>query len=559
MQFTSRRSPVLARRGMVATSQPLAAMAGLKMLMEGGNAVDAAVATAAALAVVEPMSTGIGGDAFALIWMDREKQVRALNGSGRAPAAASLDEVRRQGYATIPNESPYAVSVPGTVDAWQTTLDSYGTMSLADVLKPAIAFAEEGYAVSPVVAYQWGESFDRLARRPSGHELLLGGRAPRAGEVMRLPELGRVLRDIADGGPDAFYHGPLAERIASFVQSEGGWLATEDLASHFSTWDEPISTDYRGVTVWECPPNGQGLVALLAMNIMEGYDVAGMGFQSPETYHHMVEAIRLGFADGLRYIADPAAVSVPTSELLSKSYAAERRGLIRPDRAMPSVSFGRVPAYHDTVYITCADGDGNACSFINSLFQGFGTGLVVPGTGIALQNRAALFSLDAEHPNALAPGVTPLPHDHPGHGDAGRRALAVLRRDGGLPAAAGAPAGAGQHAGLRAGPAGGPERAALQRGAGRHGGAGGGGIDGRGAGAGAPGPCGRRRQRLPEDRVRRGAGHRAGRRYGRAARRVGAPQGRHRRGVVVRCVAAHGSTGSPRTATGSPRTWAGSP
>lgn len=407
MQFTSRRSPVLARRGMVATSQPLAAMAGLRMLIVGGNAVDAAVATAAALAVVEPMSTGIGGDAFALIWMDREKQVRALNGSGRAPAAASLDEVLRQGYASIPNESPYAVSVPGTVDAWQTTLDSYGTMSLADVLKPAIAYAEEGYAVSPVVAYQWGESFDRLARRPSGQEMLLGGRAPRAGEMMRLPELGAVLRDIADGGPDAFYRGPLADRIAAFVQSEGGWLSTEDLASHTSTWDEPISTDYRGVTVWECPPNGQGLVALLAMNIMEGYDVAGMGFQSPETYHHMVEAIRLGFADGLRYIADPAAVAVPTSELLSKSYAAERRGLIRPDRAMPSVSFGRVPAYHDTVYITCADGDGNACSFINSLFQGFGTGLVVPGTGIALQNRAALFSLDAEHPNALAPGRRP--------------------------------------------------------------------------------------------------------------------------------------------------------
>ena len=422
MQFTSRRSPVLARRGMVATSQPLAAMAGLRMLMEGGNAVDAAIATAAALAVVEPMSTGIGGDAFALIWMDREKQVRALNGSGRAPAAASLEEVRRQGYGSIPNESPWAVSVPGTVGAWQTTLESYGTMPLAEVLKPAIAYAEEGYAVSPVVAYQWGESLDRLARRPSGQELLLNGRAPRTGEVMRLPELGRILRDIADGGPDAFYRGPLAERIASFVQSEGGWLATEDLAAHTSTWETPISTDYRGVTCWECPPNGQGLVALLAMNIMEGYDVAGMGFQSPETYHHMIEAIRLGFADGLRYIADPAAVAVPTSELLSKDYATERRGLIRPDRAMPSVEFGRVPAYHDTVYITCADGQGNACSFINSLFQGFGTGLVVPGTGIALQNRAALFSLDAEHPNALAPGVRPFHTIIP----------AMATRDGGL-------------------------------------------------------------------------------------------------------------------------------
>ena len=407
MQFTSRRSPVLARRGMVATSQPLAAMAGLRMLMEGGNAVDAAIATAAALAVVEPMSTGIGGDAFALIWMDREKQVRALNGSGRAPAAASLEEVRRQGYGSIPNESPWAVSVPGTVDAWQTTLES-------------IRHHAPGRSAEARHCLRGG-GLRRLARGgvPVGREprqarpTTLGPRAspqrprPSNGGGDALPELGRILRDIAEGGPDAFYRGPLAERIAAFVQSEGGWLATEDLAAHTSTWETPISTDYRGVTCWECPPNGQGLVALLAMNIMEGYDVAGMGFQSPETYHHMIEAIRLGFADGLRYIADPAAVAVPTSELLSKDYATERRGLIRPDRAMPSVEFGRVPAYHDTVYITCADGQGNACSFINSLFQGFGTGLVVPGTGIALQNRAALFSLDAEHPNALAPGVRP--------------------------------------------------------------------------------------------------------------------------------------------------------
>jgi gamma-glutamyltranspeptidase/glutathione hydrolase len=407
MDFRSRRSPVVARNGMVATSQPLAAQAGLRMLMEGGNAVDAAVATAAALAVVEPMSTGIGGDAFALVWMNNEKRVRALNGSGRSPAAASLDTLRSRNFQEIPTTSPWAVSIPGTVDAWQTILERYGTMPLPTVLAPAIAYAENGYPVSPVIAHQWGEAEAKLSQRPSGQELLLNGSAPRAGELMRLPELAKVLQDIAEGGRDCFYDGPLAEKIAKFVQSEGGWITTEDLNNHSSTWDEPISTEYRGITCWECPPNGQGLVALIALNILEGFNLAEMGSQSVASYHHMIESVRLAFSDGLRYIADPHAVAVPTDELLSMSYADERRRMIQPDQAMPSVSFGRLLSCQDTVYITCADRDGNACSFINSLFQGFGTGLVVPGTGIALQNRAALFSLDPDHPNALAPNIRP--------------------------------------------------------------------------------------------------------------------------------------------------------
>lgn len=407
MYFNSRRSAIHAKHGMVATSQPMAAMAGLRMLMAGGNAVDAAVATAACLNVVEPMSTGVGGDLFSLIWLAKERRVVALNASGRAPAAAAIEDVTRHGLDRIPGDSAWSVSVPGTVNGWDTILREYGTMPLSEVLQPAIEYAEEGYAVTDVIAYQWSNDLGKLARYPSGQEFLLDGRAPREGEVIRLPNLGRTLRAVAEGGPDAFYRGDIARKIADYVQLRGGWMTPEDLADDCPTWDEPISTEYHGVTCWECPPNGQGLIALIAMNIVEGLPIRGMGFQSLDTYHHMIEATRLAFADGFEYIADPRASLVPTQQLLSKDYAARRRALIDPETAMQSVPFGRVPAGADTVYLSCVDEEGNGCSFINSLFAGFGSGLVVPGTGIALQNRAALFSLDAEHANALAPGKRP--------------------------------------------------------------------------------------------------------------------------------------------------------
>ena len=407
MFFDSRRSVVQARRGMVATSQPLAAMAGLRTLMEGGNAVDAAVTTAAALNVVEPLSTGVGGDLFALIWLSREKQVRALNGSGRAPGAASIGELRSKGLSEIPGNSPCSVTVPGTVHGWDTLLRSYGSMSLAHVLQPAIGYAEEGYPVSDTISRLWRLGIPGLSQYPSGAELLIDGRAPRHGELVRLPELARTLRAIAEGGPEAFYGGDLAHKLCRFVQERGGWLSAEDLATHTSTWDGPISTDYRGVTIWECPPNGQGLAALLALNIAEGFDLPGMGFQAPDTYHHLIEAMRLSFADALRYIADPRRAPVPISELLSKSYARGRRSVVIEDRALDRVHPGDLVPAGDTVYVSCVDGQGNACSLINSLYGAFGTGLVVPGTGIALQNRGALFSLDPEHPNALEPGKRP--------------------------------------------------------------------------------------------------------------------------------------------------------
>ena len=407
MFFNSRRSTVHATHGMVATSQPLAAMAGVRILMAGGNAVDAAVATAATLNVVEPMSTGVGGDVFALIWNAKRKDVVALNGSGRAPMAASIDQLRDQGRTRMPAFGPLSVSAPGTVHGWEILLESEGTISLAEALEPAIEYAEKGFPVSDIIAYQWQQQEEKLAALPSGQELLTNGRAPAEGEMMRLPTLAKTLRTVAEGGSEGFYKGPIAKAIASFVQEQGGWLAEEDLATHRSDWDDPIKTDYRGVTCWECPPNGQGIIALEALNIAEGFDVASMGEQSAERYHHLIEATRLGFADAFEYLADPRCVDVPVEMWTSKKYADGRRSLIDSSAAMQTAPYGKMVPGSDTVYISVIDGNGNACSLINSVFANFGSGLVAPGTGVVLHNRASLFELDPEHPNALAGGKRP--------------------------------------------------------------------------------------------------------------------------------------------------------
>ncbi|MFQ5933888.1 MAG: gamma-glutamyltransferase [Dehalococcoidia bacterium] len=407
MQFYVRRPSVQARHGMVATSETQAATAGLRVLMDGGNAVDAAVATSAVLCVTEPMSTGVGGDLFALVWSARKRQVFALNGSGRAPRAASLEELQEKGLDRIPETSPYAVTVPGVVDGWRALLKAHGTKHLSQLLKPAIRYAEDGFVVSGQIARAWEASIPKLAQYPSGGELLLNGQGPRTGEVMKLPELANTLKEVAKSGPKAFYRGKIAQKIAAYVQEQGGWLAPSDLSRHISTWDEPICTDYRGVACWQCPPNGQGLSALMALNIAEGFDIQSMGFQSADTYHTLIESMGLAFADALRYIADPSKAQVPVAQLLSKDYAAERRALISYDRVLAHSPAGQVLVPSDTAYLTCIDEQGNACSFINSLYEAFGTGLVVPGTGIVLQNRGTLFSLDPEHPNALAPDKRP--------------------------------------------------------------------------------------------------------------------------------------------------------
>ena len=407
MKFTSRRSNVRAANGMVATTQPLAATAGLKVLMQGGNAVDAAVTTAAVLNVVEPHSTGIGGDLFALVWTAKDKHLQGLNACGRSPGRASLQQLLDFGLRSIPDQSPFSVTVPGTVDGWETLLDRYGRTDLPDALRPAIQYAEEGFPVSEVISDHWHVGAARLAAAPSGRELLLDGSPPAPGRIMKIPTLAQSLRTVAEGGSDAFYNGPIAEKICDFVQSLGGWLSTDDMAAHQSTWVDPIHTQYRGYDCWQCPPPSQGVNALLALNIAEGFDLDSMGFQSADTFHHLIESMRLAFVDSLHYVTDPKAMRTLPDALLSKKYAYERRSLISSSRAMALAPHGTPPAHHNTVYVSAVDGEGNACSLINSVFMSFGSGLVAPDTGIALHNRGASFSLDPGHANCLEPRKLP--------------------------------------------------------------------------------------------------------------------------------------------------------
>lgn len=415
--FRSRRSNVWAPRGMVATSHPLAAQAGLEILRAGGTAADAAVAVSAVLGVVEPMSTGIGGDLFALYWDAQSKQVSALNASGRAAAAASLEELHRLGYREMPLYSGHAVSVPGTVAGWNDLLARHGRMSLADVLQPAIRYAEGGFPVSELIAIAWASQVAKLLRtpgwngneadmsQPSGHELLIRGRAPRAGELMRLPTLAETLHGIAAEGPDYIYRGEFAHRLSAHVRRYGGWITPEDLAAHTNTWETPITGTYRDVTLYECPPNGQGLAAILALNLANGFDLDTIG--EADRVHILVECMRLAFADVQQWVCDPDQVEIPLADLCSPAYADRRRSRIDRWHAAQHVPYGDPGHGADTVYLCVVDARGNACSLINSLYMGFGSGLVVPGTGVVLQNRAALFSLDPTHPNALAPRKRP--------------------------------------------------------------------------------------------------------------------------------------------------------
>ena len=407
--FRSRRSPILAGNGIVATSQPLAAQAGLRILQAGGNAADAAVATAAALNVVEPSMTGIGGDCFALYFDASTKQVSGLNGSGRSAAGLSIDLLRQEGVEDVmPVLGPHAVTVPGAAAGWSDTLQRHGRMSLADVLTPAIQIAEDGYPVSHVISGQWRLSADLIASAsPNGGEMLIDGRAPRAGDRFTNANLAGVFRELAEGGPEAFYGGRPGAAIADILQQLGGVMTQDDLRAHHSTFDDPISTTYRGYRVYECAPNGQGLTALIALNIVEGFDLAAMDRSSPQYLHTMIEAIRLAFADTRWYVADPEHSDIPIDHLLSKEYAASRRDLIDDQKAVTDPNVGAPVVAGDTVYISVVDRDGNACSFINSNYMGFGTGIVPQGCGFTLQNRGAGFRLDPSHPNALAPSKRP--------------------------------------------------------------------------------------------------------------------------------------------------------
>jgi gamma-glutamyltranspeptidase/glutathione hydrolase len=405
--FPSRRSAVMSRRGIVATSQPLAAQAGISMLQKGGNAIDAAIATAAALNVVEPMSTGLGGDAFALIYLAKTRELKALNASGRAPYAATLETMRKLGHKTMPQVGIHSVTVPGTLDGWCTLLEAYGTMTLKEVLAPAIRLAEEGFPVTEVISHSWHVHSEKLRQNPAAVRTYLPkGRAPGAGEIFVQPNLAQTLGAIGEQGRDAFYEGDIADLIIACSESLGGLFTKRDLKDHKSTWVKPISVNYRGYDICECPPNGQGLIALLVLNILEGYDLRSLGHNSAGYLHLLVEAIKLAFADGDRYIADPDFADVPVKGLLSKSYAEKRKALISPDRAI-SAPTADVPEDGDTVYLATIDSEGNSVSFINSLYNAFGSGVVVEGAGICLQNRGGLFSLEVGHRNVIAPHKRP--------------------------------------------------------------------------------------------------------------------------------------------------------
>jgi len=409
ISFTSRRSPVYGRNGIVSTSQPFATAAGLEILAKGGNAADAAVAAGAALNVTEPTSTGIGGDMFALYYSADTKQVTALNGSGRAPAALTLDRLKKDGFSSeLPPFHAYTVTVPGACAGWFDLIKKHGSLSMSEILAPAIRLASDGFPVAPLTSYYWQRGADRqLKSALNGHELTIDGRGPHAGEIFRNPNLARTLEIVARGGSSAFYQGEIAEAIVAVIKEAGGCMSADDLASHVSTWEQPISVDYRGYRVYECPPNGQGITALIALNILEGFDLSVLGSLSTERLHLMIEAVRLAFADARWYVADPMFSNLPIKELLSKEYADERRKLIDMKLATVDQKRGTPVNSSGTVYLSVVDKFGNACSFINSNYAGFGTGIVPRGFGFTLQNRGHNFSLDPNHPNALAPRKRP--------------------------------------------------------------------------------------------------------------------------------------------------------
>jgi gamma-glutamyltranspeptidase/glutathione hydrolase len=393
---------------MVASSQPLASQVGLDVLKRGGNAVDAAIAMAAMLNVTEPMMTGIGGDAFMMVYWSKTKELKGLNASGRAPRALNLEHFSKKGVKTMPTEGMESVTVPGAFDGWVTLLDKYGSMKLADLLAPAIDYAENGFPVMEKTAEDWEAEVKKLKKNQAAStNYLINGRAPRAGEIFRQPNLARTFRKLASGGRDAFYKGEIAKAIADYCQSNSGFLTLEDFAAQRSEWVQPISTNYRGYTVYEMPPNGQGLTALIGLNILEGFDLASMRSQPERYYHTLIEATKLAFADRNRYIADPAFAKVPVAELLSKDYAARRRALIDPNKVLDSPPPGDINLGSDTTYFTIVDKDGNAVSFINSLFDAFGSGVCAGDTGIMLHNRGSGFSLSPEHPNRIEPGKRP--------------------------------------------------------------------------------------------------------------------------------------------------------
>jgi gamma-glutamyltranspeptidase/glutathione hydrolase len=405
------RGPVYATHGMAATSMPQATLAAVDVMRAGGNAMDASIAAAAVLAVVEPQSTGIGGDVFCLYAPAGSGRVFALNGSGRAPSAASAGALLERGVPYIDPQSPHSVTVPGAVSAWETLAARFGTRDLATLLQPAIAYAEDGYSVGQRVAWDWAHNAAKLARNGAG-ALLPGGRAPHAGDRLTHPALARSLRAIAAHGARAFYTGEVAAELVHELRGRGGVHTEADFAAGLTTAEfvEPIRLAWKDFEVWQCPPNGSGLIVLMILGILAQLSPPD-GALSPLRLHRHVEAARMAFRDRDAFLADPAVVDVPVARLLSAEYLSALAALIDDERALPELpepGEARLPVHRDTVYLTVVDGDGNACSFINSIFDSFGSAIYAPRSGVVLHNRGASFVLEPGHPNALAPGKRPM-------------------------------------------------------------------------------------------------------------------------------------------------------
>ena len=406
------RSPAYASNGMAATSMPAATLAALDMLRAGGNAMDAAIAAVAVLCVIEPQSTGIGGDCFCLYKPAADKRVRALNGSGQAPAGASIDWFEQQGITALETTSPHCVTVPGAVSAWETLLAAHGTRGLGDVLQPAIRYAEEGIPVHPRVAADWADAAEKL-RATGAAPFLPNGNVPAVGDRFAQPALGKTLRAIARDGARAFYEGEVAAEMVATLRARGGLHTEEDFArgrtaAHFV---DPIRTSWRGHEVWQCPPNGSGILVLQLLGILGGWEPAPDGPLGVTRLHRHLEAARLVYRDRDAFLADPLQTEVPVAKLTDPAYLAALRGLIRDDRAMrdlPRAGEAALPVHRDTVYLSVVDRDGNACSLINSLFSSFGSGILAENSGVMLHNRGQSFRLERGHPNCIAPGKRPM-------------------------------------------------------------------------------------------------------------------------------------------------------
>ena len=402
------RSEVIAQQGMACTSQPLATQAAIDILKMGGSAVDAGIAANAVLGVVEPMSCGIGGDLFAIVWDSKSAKLHGLNASGRSPAALKREHFAELKLTAIPRDGPLPVSVPGCVDGWIELHKKFGKLPLSQVLAPAIYYANTGHPVSEVIAEDWDRTPENSQKQPGFKETFMpNGRAPSKGEIFVNRGLGATLEKITKHGREGFYKGEVAETIGRFMKTHGGFLSAQDLADHKSDWVDPVSTNYRGHDVWELPPNGQGIAVLQMLNILEGYDIRSMGFGSADYSHLFIEAKKLAFEDRAKFYADPAFSGIPVKQLISKEYAAQRRKLIDPKKAAKTYDAGSPLNEGDTVYLTAADKDGNLVSLIQSNYRGFGSGMVPDGLGFVLQNRGEMFTFEEGHANAYAPKKRP--------------------------------------------------------------------------------------------------------------------------------------------------------